>query len=77
MMVHTIKFCPCNLQGSLEWVRNEVRKFPDVELIDERCVNYCGQCLEKPFALYNGKNIVGNDGQELLDRLVEKLSAAH
>ncbi|KZE54139.1 hypothetical protein AV540_07765 [Brevibacillus parabrevis] len=75
-MVQTIKFCPCNLEGSLKWVRDEVRQLPEVQVIDERCVNYCGQCLEKAFALFNGKNVVGSDGQELLERLKEKWAAA-
>ncbi len=64
-----VKFCPCNFEEELEATKDKLRERDDLEVFEERCLLYCGQCLIEPFALVNGKNI----GTEEPDNLYEKI----
>ncbi|GED31553.1 DUF1450 domain-containing protein [Brevibacillus centrosporus] len=75
-MEHIIKFCPCNFERQLCEIKDRLRQLPNVTVTDERCLNYCGQCLEKPFALLHKKNVVGDTAEELYRLLVENLAVA-
>lgn len=64
-----VKFCPCNFEEELEAAKGKLRERGDLEVIEERCLLYCGQCLMEPFALVNGKNIVTNKPEELYEKI--------
>jgi uncharacterized protein YuzB (UPF0349 family) len=68
-----IKFCPCNFEDELERVKNEIRQLSNVEVVDERCLNYCGQCLVQPYALVDGENVIADDPEELLPVILKKI----
>ncbi|MEH7342379.1 DUF1450 domain-containing protein [Bacillus sp. JJ1532] len=64
-----VKFCPCNFEDELEETKDKLRERRDLEVIEERCLLYCGQCLIKPFALVNGKNIVTDIPEKLYEKI--------
>ena len=64
-----VKFCPCNFEDDLEFVKERLMERSDVNVIEERCLLYCGQCLVEPFALVNGKNITADEADELLVKI--------
>lgn len=64
-----VKFCPCNFEYELEATKGKLMERGDVEVIEERCLLYCGQCLMEPFALVNGKNIVTDKPEELYEKI--------
>lgn len=68
------KFCPCNFEGELDEVKDQVGNLPNVEIVDDRCLNYCGQCLIQPYALINGENIVADTADELLEKILNHIS---
>ncbi|MBM7647371.1 uncharacterized protein YuzB (UPF0349 family) [Bacillus ectoiniformans] len=59
------KFCPCNFEDELDEVKEKLSQMPNTEVIEERCLNYCGQCLVQPYVLINGENIVADSPEEL------------
>ena len=65
-----VKFCPNNCPEEIEQVKHHLKPYPDVEIVDDFCILYCGQCLVQPFALVNGKNIVGDTAEELFSNVV-------
>lgn len=69
------KFCPCNFEGELDEVKDKLGDLPNVEVIDDRCLNYCGQCLIQPYALINGENITADTADELLEKVLNYISA--
>lgn len=71
-----VKFCPCNFERELDRVKDEIRQLLNVELIDERCLNYCGQCLVQPYALVNGENVVVDHPDKLLAAILKKLEVS-
>lgn len=72
-MEYTVKFCPCNFEEELYDVKEKLQKMSDVEIIEEKCLLYCGQCLVQPFALVNGKNIVSDSVNDLLSDILQHL----
>ncbi|WP_299092430.1 DUF1450 domain-containing protein [uncultured Metabacillus sp.] len=64
-----VKFCPCNFEDELEAIKERLRERSDIEVIEERCLLYCGQCLMEPFALVNGENIVTDEPEELYEKI--------
>lgn len=69
----TVKFCPCNSGEDLHELKNHLKQLSNVDVVEKRCLNYCGQCLVQPFALINGKNVVGNNVDELLTNIEETI----
>ncbi|MEH7117368.1 DUF1450 domain-containing protein [Neobacillus vireti] len=69
-----VKFCPCNFEDELEATKGKLRERPDLEVIEERCLLYCGQCLLEPFALVNGKNIVTDEPDQLYEKINQYVS---
>ncbi|MHC5532948.1 DUF1450 domain-containing protein [Priestia megaterium] len=72
-MEFTIKFCPCNFDEELSEVKEKLEQLSHVEVIEERCLLYCGQCLVQPFALVNGENVVSDNPNELLSSIIERV----
>ena len=64
-----VKFCPCNFEDDLEFVKERLMERSDLNVIEERCLLYCGQCLVEPFALVNGENITADEADELLVKI--------
>ena len=69
-----VKFCPCNFEDELEATKGKLRERGDLEVIEERCLLYCGQCLLEPFALVNGKNIVTDEPEKLYEKINQYVS---
>ena len=64
-----VKFCPCNFEDDMESIKEQLMERSDVNVIEERCLLFCGQCLVEPFALVNGQNIAANNVDELLEKI--------
>jgi len=73
-MEFVVKFCPCNFEDELRDVKDQLRQLSNVAVIEDRCLNYCGQCLAQPYALVNGKNIAAHTKDELLIKIKEQMA---
>lgn len=69
----TTKFCPCNFADELHEVKTKLKELSNVNVVENKCLNYCGQCLEYPFSLVNGKNIVSDTSAELYEHIKNHL----
>jgi uncharacterized protein YuzB (UPF0349 family) len=73
-MATKVRFCPCNFEDEMEVVKQHLMDSYDLEIIEERCLLYCGQCLVTPFALVEGENITASNPEELLKKIAEFLN---
>jgi uncharacterized protein YuzB (UPF0349 family) len=64
-----VKFCPCNFEDELESTKEKLRGRMDLEIFEERCLLYCGQCLIQPFVLVNGENIAADQPCKLYEKV--------
>lgn len=46
-------------------------EFPEVAVIMNQCLNFCGLCAVRPFALVNNRRIFGKTPEECLDKIRE------
>ncbi|MBN6188874.1 DUF1450 domain-containing protein [Aneurinibacillus sp. BA2021] len=74
-MKYVAKFCPNNCQEEIRSVKEQLARMPDMEIVDDFCVLYCGQCLVQPFTLINGKSIAADSGEELLGKISAHIAA--
>lgn len=49
------------------------REFPEVAVLMNECLSFCGLCRLKPYALVNGKRVSGNTPEECLDKIRETI----
>jgi uncharacterized protein YuzB (UPF0349 family) len=70
-----LKFCPLNFKNELSTLKNNVKQLPTVDVVDDKCLNYCGQCLVQPFALIDGKNICADSPRQLYEKIADYLAS--
>nr|MBA5586586.1 DUF1450 domain-containing protein [Anaerobacillus isosaccharinicus]QOY35178.1 DUF1450 domain-containing protein [Anaerobacillus isosaccharinicus] len=64
MKIH-VKFCPFNFKNELREVKNHLKLLSYVNVTEDLCLNYCGQCLVQPFTVINGKHFASDSVDQL------------
>lgn len=70
----TVKFiivevCDANLFTTLNIEEVLEDEFPEVAVIINQCLSFCGLCRAVPFAIVNNKRIFGKTPDECLDKV--------
>lgn len=70
----TVKFiivevCDANLFTSIDIEEVIESEFPEVAVIINQCLSFCGLCRAVPFAIVNNKRIFGKTPEECLDKV--------
>ncbi|UOQ91606.1 YuzB family protein [Halobacillus shinanisalinarum] len=48
-------------------------EYPDVAVLMNECLSFCGLCAIKPYAIVNGARIFGKTSEEALDKIRKKI----
>ncbi|WP_091273471.1 DUF1450 domain-containing protein [Alteribacillus persepolensis] len=73
---HTVKFCPNNFERELHELKSHVKRLSQVDILENQCLNFCGQCIEQPFSLVNGKNVTSSTAKDLYLSIMKHLETA-
>lgn len=70
----TVKFiivevCDANLFTTIDIEEVIESEFPEVAVIINQCLSFCGLCRAVPFAIVNNKRIFGKTPEECLDKV--------
>lgn len=70
----TVKFiivevCDANLFTSIDIEEAIEDEFPEVAVIINQCLSFCGLCRAVPFAIVNNKRIFGKTPEECFDKV--------
>ncbi len=70
----TVKFiivevCDANLFTTIDIEEVIEGEFPEVAVIINQCLSFCGLCRAVPFAIVNNKRIFGKTPEECLDKV--------
>lgn len=70
----TVKFiivevCDANLFTTINIEEVIEEEFPEVAVIINQCLSFCGLCRAVPFAIVNNKRIFGKTPEECLDKV--------
>ncbi|AKG04004.1 MULTISPECIES: YuzB family protein [Salimicrobium] len=68
-----IEFCVTNLADGSQEVKEKLEKDPDLDVQEWGCLNHCGMCAIKNYALVEGQRIFANSPDELLEKIYEYL----
>ncbi|MFC2948997.1 DUF1450 domain-containing protein [Virgibacillus sediminis] len=49
------------------------QEFPEVAVLMNECLSFCGLCRVKPYALVNNKRVFGKTPEECLDKIREEI----
>ncbi|MGP4071362.1 DUF1450 domain-containing protein [Piscibacillus sp. B03] len=64
-----VEICDGNLMArvNLEDILEE--EYPEVTVIENSCLSFCGLCAVRPYALVNGNRIFGKDVDDALAKI--------
>ena len=69
MKVIVVEVCDANLFTTLDVEEIIEGEFPEVAVIINQCLSFCGLCRAVPFAIVNNKRIFGKTPDECLDNI--------
>ena len=74
MGIVIVEICDSNLMSALELEGLE-ELYPEVAVLRADCMNLCGLCKLRPYALVNGKRVVGQSTEECVEKIKEAIQA--
>jgi uncharacterized protein YuzB (UPF0349 family) len=64
-----VEVCDGNLITSVDIEGIIESEFPEVAVLMNECLSFCGLCRVRPFALVNNRRIFGKTPEECLDNI--------
>ncbi len=69
MGIVIVDVCDGNLITTIDIEGIIEKEFPEVAVLMNECLSYCGLCAIRPYVLVNGKRIFGKTVDECLDNI--------
>ncbi|MFD1363463.1 DUF1450 domain-containing protein [Lentibacillus salinarum] len=68
-----VEICDGNAITSLDIEGIIESEFPEVAVLMNECLAFCGLCRVRPYALVNNRRVHGNTPEECLDKIREAI----
>lgn len=68
MGIVVVEVCDSNLMSALDLEHLE-ELYPEIAVLRADCMNLCGLCKLRPYALVNGKRVFGKSTEECVDKI--------
>ncbi|WP_162879157.1 DUF1450 domain-containing protein [Paraliobacillus quinghaiensis] len=69
MGIVVVEICESNLMQTINAENLFESEYPEVAVLVSDCLNFCGLCRLKPYALVNGKRIRGKDVDDCINKI--------
>ncbi|KAB8129384.1 DUF1450 domain-containing protein [Gracilibacillus oryzae] len=69
MGIVVVEICDSNLMNTIDIEGIIESEYPEVAVLINDCLNFCGLCRLKPYAIVNGKRIHGKTPEEALAKI--------
>jgi uncharacterized protein YuzB (UPF0349 family) len=69
-----IRFCEHN-KGKGKVYRRLTEEFPNLNIKIKSCVKQCSACRENPMVTVDKKKVIGKDGDQLYEKIVELINS--
>ncbi|MGM8216647.1 DUF1450 domain-containing protein [Bacillaceae bacterium W0354] len=68
-----VEYCDGNLiqEVDLEAILEE--EYPEVAVLENSCLSFCGMCSVSPYAIVNGKRVFAKTPEECLDKIRKQI----
>ena len=74
MGIVVVEVCDSNLMSALELEHLE-ELYPEVAVLRADCMSLCGLCRLRPYALVNGKRVIGKTTEECIENIKSAIEA--
>ncbi|GAB4074892.1 hypothetical protein GCM10028778_23950 [Barrientosiimonas marina] len=64
-----VEICDANVITSLDIEGIIEKEFPEVAVLNNECLAFCGLCRVRPYAMVNNRRVHGNTPEECLDNI--------
>lgn len=72
--VVVVEICQGNLLASLD-VEQLEEEFPEIAVLRLDCLNLCGLCRARPYAMVNGNKVFAKTTEECMELIRQKVQA--
>ncbi|GEN89863.1 DUF1450 domain-containing protein [Oceanobacillus sp. FSL W8-0428] len=69
MGIVVIEICDGNAITTIDIESILEKEFPEVAVLMNECLSFCGLCAVRPYALVNNKRVFGKTPEECLDKI--------
>lgn len=69
MGIVVVEVCDGNAITSIDIEEILETEFPEVAVLTNDCLSFCGLCRVKPYALVNNRRVFGHTPEEALDKI--------
>lgn len=73
MGIVVVEVCDGNAITTLDIESIIETEFPEVAVLMNECLSFCGLCALRPYALVNNKRISGKTPEECLDKIRDQV----
>ncbi|KHF41687.1 DUF1450 domain-containing protein [Halalkalibacter okhensis] len=73
MGIVVVEICNGSLVTQVDVEKILEEEFPEVAVIENSCLSFCGMCAKRPYAIVNGKRIFAKTVTECLDKIREHI----
>ncbi|ADU31011.1 YuzB family protein [Evansella cellulosilytica] len=75
MGIVVVEVCSSNFIHSIDIEGIIESEYPEVAVIENTCLSFCGMCAKSPFAIVNGKRIFAKTPEECLEKIKKQIEA--
>ncbi|MCP3029399.1 DUF1450 domain-containing protein [Halobacillus sp. A5] len=68
-----VEVCDGNLINELDIETILEEEYPDVAVLMNECLSFCGLCAIKPYAMVNGTRVFADTPEEAIDKIRLKI----
>jgi len=73
MGIVVVEVCDSNAITTLNIEEIIESEFPEVAVLTNECLSFCGLCRVRPYALVNNKRVFGKTPEECLENIREQV----
>ncbi len=73
MGIVVVEICDGNLITKIELEQILEAEFPEVAVLENTCLSFCGMCAKLPYAIVNGKRIFAKTPEECLEKIRKQI----
>ncbi|WP_077212898.1 DUF1450 domain-containing protein [Bacillus dakarensis] len=73
MGIVVVEICDSSLINELDVEAIIESQYPDVAVLSNECLSFCGMCAKRPYAIVNGKRIFAKTPEECIELIKEEI----
>ncbi|MFD1739026.1 DUF1450 domain-containing protein [Bacillus salitolerans] len=73
MGIVIVEICDGSLIMQIDLEKLLETEYPEVAVIQNNCLSFCGMCARSPFAIVNGKRVFAKTVEECVDLIKQQI----